>query len=248
MRDSPRGPEVLMVERNRTIVFGGGMFVFPGGKLDLGDAHKIKGRYIRHARNVTQLIRALGITAVREVFEETGILLTRASHSHRTVSNAQRTKYDATWRDRLAKDRCDMDRFFAVAGHYMDFRDIVYYARWITPPGQVKRYDTYFFLARAPRDQRASHDGWELVNAHWLTPQEALDLELEKKIKMMFPTRMNLRRLLTCHSVDDAFSKMRADALVPIMPKLEKREGRVMARLPRNAGYGKEELHQRLVV
>lgn len=248
LRDSLRGLEVLMVERNRNIEFGGGALVFPGGKLDLGDLHKVRSRYYRNAQSLPHMTRALAVTAIREVFEETGLLLTRSSTTKRRVGEAQRARLAHLWRDRLGDDKCDMDRFFAATGHYLDFRDLGYYARWITPYGMIRRYDTYFFVARAPKQQIPSHDGWELVNAHWMTPEHALQLEQEKEVQLMFPTRMNLRRLSRCHSVTEAFTMMRAESVVPVLPQIEKVEGRVMARIPTNAGYGSEGLHERLVV
>ncbi|MEM6682658.1 MAG: NUDIX hydrolase [Pseudomonadota bacterium] len=248
LRDGPTGPQVLMVERSRDIVFGGGALVFPGGKLDHGDQYKIGGRYLRNARALPHITRALAIAAVREVFEETGILLTRSHSAKRPAHNRRRAKLAQQWRERLAKDRCDMDAFFRAAGHYLDFRDIAYYARWITPQGMVKRYDTHFFLARAPQGQIPTHDGWELVSAHWLTPLEALQLEQDKQVKLMFPTRMNLRRLAKMPSVHAAFSMMRTESIVPVLPQLEKVEGRVMARIPRNAGYGTAGLVDRVAL
>lgn len=248
LRDGLNGLEVLMVERNRNIVFGGGALVFPGGKLDLGDLHKVKCRYYKNAKALPHMTRALAVTAVREVFEESGLLLTRSPATRRRVDEPQRAKLALQWRDRLGSDKCDMDRFFAATGHYLDFKDLGYYARWITPYGMIKRYDTYFFVARAPKKQVPSHDGWELVNARWITPQFALQLEQEKQVQLMFPTRMNLRRLSQRHSVKDAFTMMRAESVVPVLPQIEKIEGRVMARIPTNAGYGKDGLYERLAV
>ena len=237
-----------MVERNRNIVFGGGAMVFPGGKLDLGDLHKVPAGAIRGGIGVPAMVKALAVTAAREVFEETGLLLTRSKHSKRQMTERLRKRLATRWRDRLASDKQDMDAFFRVSGHYLDLTDFGYFARWITPYGQVKRYDTYFFLARAPKHQIPSHDGWELVNAHWLTPQEVLDGEGKDGFQLMFPTRMNLRRLSKYASVRDAFSMTWAESVIPVLPKIEKLEGRVMARIPSNAGYGKEGLFQRLAV
>lgn len=239
MRDSVDGPEVLMVERNRNIVFGGGALVFPGGKLDLGDLHKVSSRYYKNAQSLPHMTRALAVTAVREVFEESGLLLTRSRTTRQRVSDRQRARLERLWRDRLGTDRCDMDKFFQASGHYLDFRDLGYFARWITPVGPPRRYDTYFFIARAPRRQTATHDGWELVNTRWIRPQEALDREGEGGFDLMFPTRLTLTRLAKLHSVGDGFSLVRAKAVVPVLPRLERQEGRVLAHLPPNAGFGR---------
>ncbi|MEO0411282.1 MAG: NUDIX hydrolase [Pseudomonadota bacterium] len=246
VRDGPTGLEVLMVERNRNIVFGGGMLVFPGGKLDRGDLSKTPAKALRGGKGAPHMVNALALTAAREVFEETGLLLTRSSQTKRQPPERVRRKLARRWRDRLGTDRKDMDAFFYETGQYLDLKDFGYFARWITPYGQVKRYDTYFYLARAPKHQVMSHDGWELVNARWITPSEALAREGEGGFQMMFPTRMNLRRLSKYASVRDAFSMTWAESVIPVLPKVEKLEGRVMARIPTNAGYGKEGLYQRL--
>ncbi|MEM7570496.1 MAG: NUDIX hydrolase [Pseudomonadota bacterium] len=246
VRDGLEGLEVLMVERHRNIVFGGGMLVFPGGKLDRGDLHKVPPGRLRGGYGQNAMVKALALTAVREVFEETGLLLTRSSATKRQPSERQRQKFAQRWRTRLGTDKRDMDAFLYETGHYLDLTDLGYFARWITPYGQVKRYDTYFYLAKAPKHQISSHDGWELVNARWIAPAQALAREGEDGFQMMFPTRMNLQRLSKYASVRDAFSMTWSESVIPVLPKVEKLEGRVMARIPSNAGYGREGLFQRL--
>jgi hypothetical protein len=101
-----------------------------------------------------------------------------------------------------------------------------------------KRFDTWFYLAAAPEDQLATCDGWETVDAEWITPAEALRLADTGERTVIFPTRMNLRLLAEAASSEDAVARARARPLVPVEPQLaETPEGRVLT-IPPDAGYG----------
>jgi hypothetical protein len=120
----------------------------------------------------------------------------------------------------------------------LDLEAMTLYARWITPVVMPKRFDTWFFIATAPADQLAACDGWETVDAEWIAPREAMRLAGGGARKIIFPTRMNLQMLAESESVDDAIEAARKRTIIPVEPKLERRDGETFLILPPDAGYG----------
>jgi hypothetical protein len=101
-----------------------------------------------------------------------------------------------------------------------------------------KRFDTFFYVAVAPKDQLATCDGYETVDAEWIAPAEAIRLAEAGERTIIFPTKMNLQLLGEASSAEDAISRARARELVPVLPKMEVRDGVRMLTIPANAGYG----------
>jgi 8-oxo-dGTP pyrophosphatase MutT (NUDIX family) len=233
LRDQPAF-EVLMVKRHHQIDFASGALVFPGGKSHAGDHNPAWAEHaIGYAEHDAEQ-RALRIAAIREVFEEAGILLARRRDG-----------------SPIGGEACPMEVREAVdAGrtHFLDvLRDLdarleldalTVFARWITPPLTPKRFDTWFYAVTAPEDQLAACDGRETVDAEWIAPSEALRLAEAGERKVIFPTRMNLQLLAEASSAGDTVARARARTLVTVQPKIESREsGRVLT-LPPDAGYG----------
>lgn len=233
LRDQPAF-EVLMVKRHHQIDFASGALVFPGGKSHAGDHDPAWAEHaIGYAEHDAEQ-RALRIAAIREVFEEAGILLARRRDG-----------------SPIGGEACPMEVREAVdAGrtHFLDvLRDLdarleldalTVFARWITPPLTPKRFDTWFYAVTAPEDQLAACDGRETVDAEWIAPSEALRLAEAGERKVIFPTRMNLQLLAEASSAGDTVARARARTLVTVQPKIESREsGRVLT-LPPDAGYG----------
>jgi 8-oxo-dGTP pyrophosphatase MutT (NUDIX family) len=233
LRDQPAF-EVLMVKRHHQIDFASGALVFPGGKSHAGDHDPAWAEHaIGYAEHDAEQ-RALRIAAIREVFEEAGILLARRRDG-----------------SPIGGEACPMEVREAVdAGrtHFLDvLRDLdarleldalTVFARWITPPLTPKRFDTWFYAVMAPEDQLAACDGRETVDAEWIAPSEALRVAEAGERKVIFPTRMNLQLLAEASSAGDTVARARARTLVTVQPKIESREsGRVLT-LPPDAGYG----------
>lgn len=233
LRDEPQF-EVLMVQRHHQIEFASGALVFPGGKSHPGDhledwAGQVLGWEAHDAEQ-----RALRIAAIREVFEEAGVLLGR--------------RRDGAPLGELA---CPLDVRQAVDAGTVPFLDVVrdldvlldldaltVFARWITPPLTPKRFDTWFYTAHAPADQLAACDGRETVDARWTAPAEALDMAERGEAKVVFPTRMNLQLLAEAASAEDAIARAQGRRLVTVEPQIAERPaGRVLV-LPPDAGYG----------
>jgi 8-oxo-dGTP pyrophosphatase MutT (NUDIX family) len=233
LRDDPTF-EVLMVKRHHQIDFASGALVFPGGKSHAGDHDPA---WTEHALGWEMFDgdqRALRIAAIREVFEEAGILLGRRRDGSaiggeacpldvRQAVDAGRTAFLDVVRD---------------LGVRLDLDALTVFARWITPPLTPKRFDTWFYAVRAPDDQLAACDGRETVDAEWIAPGEALRLAAAGERKVIFPTRMNLQLLAEAESAEDCVGRARARTLVTVQPQIEDRpEGKVLV-LPPHAGYG----------
>ena len=111
------------------------------------------------------------------------------------------------------------------------------YARWITPEGMPKRFDTWFFAATAPEGQAGMHDGRESVDSVWIRPRDALeDLEAGKR-QIIFPTKMNLLLLKDCDTLGDAFGMIEKRDVVSVCPTMTQEEGQMILRIPQEAGY-----------
>jgi 8-oxo-dGTP pyrophosphatase MutT (NUDIX family) len=233
LRDHPAF-EVLMVERHHQIDFASGALVFPGGKIHGGDHDPAwRGRVIGWDASPPHK-RALRIAAIREAYEETGILLAR----HADASAFRGDERAGAARDDIAADRRTFLALVEELDVKLDLEALSVFARWITPPLTPKRFDTWFYLAAAPPDQLALCDGWETVDAEWIAPAHALRLATRGERKIIFPTRMNLKLLAESESAADAVARARARPLVTVEPKIvEGREGRMLV-LPADAGYG----------
>ena len=232
VRDHPAF-QVLMVKRHHQIDFAGGALVFPGGKLHAGD-HAFAWNAHIGSPNADPEQRALRIAAIREAYEETGILLARGpegEHFRGSLAAAEA-------RNDVAADRRGFLELIESLGLRLDLEAPTLFARWITPEGMPKRFDTWFYIAHAPADQLAICDGWETVDAEWVEPREALRLGEIGERTVIFPTRMNLKLLAEAHSAADAIARAASRPLVPVLPRVEERDGERVLIIPSDAGYG----------
>lgn len=217
LRDGDQGLEVLMVERHANIGFAGGALVWPGGKIDRAD---FDGGWLDAATDLQVHApdeRAARIGAIREAYEECGLLLaTRdgvpvGGHAGSLTDMRQRVDKDATLFQPL------------VRGHGLTLctHDLHSFARWIPPPALHKRFDTRFYLARLPADQTPLQDGNEAVDILWIRPQDALDQLAAGTRKIIFPTARNLELLALSNSVDQAFVDLAARPQGTVQPTIE---------------------------
>jgi 8-oxo-dGTP pyrophosphatase MutT (NUDIX family) len=207
LRDTGGGLETFMLCRHRQSGFMGGAHVFPGGKVDPSDNDPgWRAKIDRSAKDLSEQLGetdadvglGLLVAAVRETFEEAGILLASTSVGADLAEARQRLHDGAAFLD-LA-DELDMEIRSAA---------LTPYARWITPKMESRRFDTRFYIAVAPEDQSARHDGTETTSALWLRPPRAIAEMFESRIKLAPPT---VRTLQWLADFDDANSVI-ADAL-----------------------------------
>ncbi|HEX3699846.1 MAG TPA: NUDIX hydrolase [Phenylobacterium sp.] len=233
LRDEPQF-EVLMVKRHHQIDFASGALVFPGGKSHAGDHDPAWAGHVLGWEAFDAEQRGLRIAAIREVFEEAGILL--AVRRNGAPIGGEACPMEV--RQAVDAGATPFLEVIADLDAQLDLSALTTFARWITPPLTPKRFDTWFYVVKAPDDQLAACDGRETVDAEWIAPGEALRLAAAGERKVIFPTRMNLQLLAEAHDADDAVARAAARDLVTVQPQIEQRpHGRVLV-LPPDAGYG----------
>ena len=178
VRDAPafEAPklQVFVMRRTPRAVFGPGATVFPGGAVDESDTQAL-ARVVGadDAAASAELGLAAGgllrrVAAVRECFEEAGILLARAAPTRAPATPAPE------WRDALNAGHVTLGQVLDRDDLVIDATDLRVFAHWLTPTGAPRRYDTWFFVARAPEGQDGAHDDGELVASEWVRPADAL--------------------------------------------------------------------------
>ncbi|MDP6692017.1 MAG: NUDIX domain-containing protein [Alphaproteobacteria bacterium] len=235
IRDGVDGLEVFMVVRHHEIDSFSGALVFPGGKVDPEDADARE--FCRGAEGMDEMTLSHCVAAVREAFEECGVLLATNKDSDELIKAEQLAGIEARWRTDLAAGKITMADVCRTEGLILALDKMVSYAHWITPRVVPKVFDTQFFVARAPVDQAALHDGSESTDSEWLRPEAAVaDAEMGKRT-VVFPTRMNLLKLAQYRTVDEAMAAARATTTVTVQPEpAEHPKGRTL-RIPAEAGY-----------
>ena len=210
-RNSADGVEVLMMQRTTAVDFATGMHVFPGGAVDPTDHHPeiaslcvdLDDARASQMLGIEQGGLAYWIAAIRECFEESGLML-----GYRAERELVRLQGEDA--DRLAKLRLEMAQnklTFADILKAEQFRAatdrIAYYSHWITQAGRPKRYDTRFFVAQAPEGQTAEQDNHETVGQVWVRPEQAIEMNKAGTIELMFPTIKTLESLTPFKEVEE---------------------------------------------
>jgi len=239
VRDGPAGLEVFMVQRHHQIDFATGAMVFPGGKVASGDADPRLRERCAGAAGLDADALVLRAAAIRETFEECGVLLARPRGAGEALVSASRlAELEGRWREKLARDEVGLGEVVAREDLELAADRLVPFAHWVTPEMVPKRFDTHFFLAAAPSDQLALHDGGESVDSIWVTPQAALAEAESGRRTIIFPTLMNLNLLGLASSVDEALARARRAPIVTVRPTLGRTpEGKPELRIPPEAGY-----------
>jgi 8-oxo-dGTP pyrophosphatase MutT (NUDIX family) len=234
LRDAPGGLEVFMVKRHHQIDFVAGALVFPGGKVEKGDSDAALNEFFDGGAEWTDAMRALGAGAIREAFEESGILLARDA-SHGDFVSGERLAELQHYRPLLDKREAVLADVLRKEKLRLALDQLVHFAHWTTPANMPKRFDTHFFLAPSPVGHVGSHDGRESVDSIWTTPQGAL--ADRKKWTVIFPTRLNLMKLDNSKSVGDALAAARSTAVLPVTPWIENGPDGQILRIRDDAGY-----------
>jgi 8-oxo-dGTP pyrophosphatase MutT (NUDIX family) len=237
-RDGASGLEIFMVQRHHEIDFATGAMVFPGGKLDPDDADASLREYARGAEALDDDGFALRVAAIRETFEECGILLAREEGSDELLGAERLRELEGRYRESVHDGKASMLDLVTWEGVELACDVLVPFAHWITPAVVPKRFDTYFFVAAAPPDQLAVHDGHESVDSLWIHPSDAEREAEAGRRTIIFPTLMNLQKLALSASTDELIENARANPVVTVRPEIGSRDDGVkVVRLPREAGY-----------
>ena len=231
MRDGDHGPEILLLRRSGRSRFVPGAYVFPGGRVDASDA---AADIVDHLDGLDedQASRRLGLpegdppalayylAAMREAFEETGILVGRRVSDGGPAPTAAESEDVGALRDDLMEER----KGFAAVLEEMDARldggAMEYLAHWITPEPEPRRYDTRFFAARVPPHSEAAIDRREMTDALWITPSAALRQHKQGDLPMIFPTIKTLEQLTRYSTVEGALEEIGSLEVPTILPRL----------------------------
>jgi 8-oxo-dGTP pyrophosphatase MutT (NUDIX family) len=240
LRDGPEGVEVFMVVRHHEIDFAAGALVFPGGRVEEADhAFAARPEDCPNPGGIPAEALAFRIAAIRETFDECGVLLARPRGSDDLVDAETLKRLEDQHRGALNAGSIGFDMVLAAENLVPANDLLVHFAHWITPEGQRKRYDTHFFLAEAPSEHLAVHDGWEAVESIWITPTKALSETAAGRYKLVFATAKNLEKLARSATVKEALAACRTSTIVTVQPRGEKLEdGRRLLHIPAEADYG----------
>lgn len=196
--------QVLLIKRNAKMVFAGGMWVFPGGRVDPGEADDFEPHC--EGMNDAEASRIMGmesgglaywVAAIRENFEEVGLLLGQG----RDGSPIDTMKLEGD-RDRLNSREANFLQIVRAHGLHLETSGVHYVAHWITPLGGPRRFSARFFVTRPPAGQIAQPDENETVGWDWMAPRKALERFDRGEITMMSPTVRMLRSLALFDSAE----------------------------------------------
>lgn len=237
LRDGTEGLEVFMVVRHHQIDFASGALVFPGGKVDKLDmAPGVRAR-ADGMEGLDDWEFSMRVAAIREAFEESGVLLARSEQTGSLI-DAGRLKKLEHYRDPLNRGEIGIADFLTREGLRLCGDALTPFAHWITPNMMPKRFDTRFYLASAPEDHLAVHDGSESVDSVWIRPQLALQEADAGTRTIIFPTRMNVEKVGRSPTVAQAIETARKTPVVTVEPQVTKNEkGEPVLRIPAEAGY-----------
>lgn len=238
LRDGAEGLEVFMVVRHHEIDFAAGALVFPGGKLAAGDEDpRVRLRCTGVADLAPKQI-ALRVAAIREAFEECGVLLARARGERVLLGPARLAALGPRYRKALDKGELGIADMLEAEDLELACEELVPFAHWITPAFMPKRFDTHFYLAVAPAEQLAVHDGSELVDSLWLRPALALSQAAAGVHTLVPATELNVKKLGFSDSVVAALLAARAQQVVTVVPEVVKGAEGMRLVIPAEAGYG----------
>lgn len=211
-RDAGSGDslEIFMLRRTQKAAFAGGMYVFPGGKVEPDDhLHALdRWRAGPTEAQATQLAalgnewRGFWIAAIRETFEESGLLLAYDSEGELvTWDEPARAERFHGYRDQLHRGELDLQTLCQREQLRLACDHVHFFNRWVTPLGRPRRFDTRFFIAEAPAGQEGLHDTHETVHSTWISPAEALERYAADDFGLMRVTAQQLKDLERFRSV-----------------------------------------------
>lgn len=234
--------QCFMVRRHALSDFAADVFVFPGGKIDLVDHDPALLTFATgHPGvevNADGSWAAIRFGAIRELFEEAGILLARRADGRALrIMDTEQARF-AGYRRGVHEGSLTM-LSLARQEHLVYHLDWLHQlSRWITPEKFPRRFDTHFFVAMAPRHQEPVHDDGETTESVWIAPGDALDRYAAGAFPLVFATEQHLRRLAKHASIEDLIASAAAGDLEPVIPRLVKRNGEEHIVLPGDEDYG----------
>lgn len=235
--------EIFMLRRSSKAAFVPDMYVFPGGSLDAADysPETLGQTYGLNAGQAATSLRdepqvgawtaqlplseaqkvGLYVAALRELFEEAGVLLAVDADLKQPLDLEQpelRRKFSAL-RTQLLGNELNFTQMLQQAGALLDLSRLTYFSHWITPVSEPRRFDTYFFLATAPANQSAEADLYETTEGVWITPADALSRHAAGNFGLIYPTIQHLKRLAARPELPTLQEYARTKGVVSAMPE-----------------------------
>jgi 8-oxo-dGTP pyrophosphatase MutT (NUDIX family) len=242
LRPSKRGNpssdlEVFMVVRHHQIDAFSGALVFPGGKLEDADGDKRLRARATGAASLSDDELKFRVAGIREAFEECGVLLAHKRGQKPLIGAADLKPIEERWRKKLSDDEASIVDLVEAEDLELATDLMTPYAHWITPTFAPKRFDTWFFLAEAPQDQVALHDGSESTDSVWIGAQQAIDEAKAGRRTLVHATQKNLELLAEGGTVAGAIEQAKKRTIVTVQPWVEARDGKRYLHIPEGAGY-----------
>ena len=223
LRPAVAGFEVYMLRRNARSAFAPDAYVFPGGVIDEGDSSPLARERVagietvgfRGAAGADDAV-ALCVGALRELFEEAGVLLVDSPVDAAVLDAARRRLRSGEMS--FAHALLDLDR-------HADAGALTFFSRWITPPNESRRYDTFFFVARMPEHQTPAADSDETHDGRWIAPGDALAECARGALHLVYPTIKHLERLAAFDDLGAFVAFAHAKPVIPVAPYTSPQNG-----------------------
>jgi 8-oxo-dGTP pyrophosphatase MutT (NUDIX family) len=244
LRPSATRFDVFLVRRSDSIAFMGGAHVFPGGRVDAAD--RIDGTRVAIDGAEAAAARmpdvpaedavAHHVAALRELFEEAGVLLARQGDRVITIDGDSSARVAAHRHNLLAGTTSFAD-IVRAEGVRLALDELTYFAHWVTPEIEIKRFDTRFFIARAPEGQTPVHDQGETIHSEWLDPVDAIERSRKEEIALPPPTWTTLSTLAKFDSIDQVVEWGRRKPIPRVQPSFLTRGGETLLLYPGDPLY-----------
>ncbi|MEZ4458579.1 MAG: NUDIX domain-containing protein [bacterium] len=238
-----KAPEVLLLRRHGKSTFMANAWVYPGGQVDQADVFCGNDAYVAslphdlmRLADSREVAVGLCLAAIRETIEEAGVVLGVPP---------------AALGDQLDRVRAELHTHAVTLGKVaqtfdlrFDLEDLAFFAHWITPTFEPKRFDTRFFLAVVPEDQTARHDESETTDSRWMPPAHALDRAKAGEIMLAPPTIRTLEQLADFDTTDSAIAWAKHHHPPVITPHFCELEGSMTLVLPGDPLYPESDYPQ----
>jgi 8-oxo-dGTP pyrophosphatase MutT (NUDIX family) len=237
--DSGQGIEVFMVRRVIQSDFMPDVYVFPGGSVSADDqsaesAHDVcmpVALLLSDPEGRTRLGKGVRAAAIRELFEEAGVLLAYRSGAILAMKQEEVSPFEG-YRRAFNQRKGSLIEMAHAENLRLATDYLGYIAHWITPAGMPKRFDTHFFITTAPAEQWATHDRLETSEGVWIAPANALDRSKRGEFPLVFATIHQLHELAAFRSVKEALESTTRRHVEPRLPVLVQENGGVRVHLP----------------
>ncbi|MGH2442082.1 MAG: NUDIX hydrolase [Chloroflexota bacterium] len=235
--------QCFMVRRHVLSDFASNVWVFPGGKVDPEDREAtLEGFCSGHpppAMEETEVAswRFFRLAAIRELFEEAGVLLARREGAGNLSLDGDACEVFSNYREKMQAGTMTLLELATQESLTFPLDHLHQISRWITPPSFPKRFDTHFFAAFAPEGQTPIHDRHETTESIWIAPEEALERYRTGSFPLVFATEKHLERMVRHSSLDSLVTSVTPADLEPVMPRAVQENGETRYLIPGDRDY-----------